>query len=707
MDPSSAVQPREQQTKKKKKYPEPTPELYRIIEKFRLSDKDMEQLYNRFLDIDEDKSGEIDIDEFAALFGRKRDMYVEGLFDLVLGLAEKYTEEWELQRQKEEHSKQALEEAKLRGGDTAPGRNPRGAKTGDSPGKSSQHRRQASMDHNNATTSMSIDSIITRKGATKKSALSFDDFVRTCMTYCMFEEAIIILFTFNLFDTDHSGTLTPDEMKHLVRIVHNLDASQQRSSYITNLSKQMMLTFDENGDGKLDFEEFKVLVRQNPRLLFPAFDLQTSMQKATMGVAWFKRWMQRRAQQRAKQAESARKQRELEVREAAKREAAEEKILAEAEQAYRESVGLSRMVGCCCCRYDALEVTAEAERMILEEERKEANIRKYGTPEPPPGTIEEAPIVSKVRLRKRNQRPSFRPGSRRVKTQEEKEREWERKRHKMKLETESAAGEDDEEGATIKAQSTGRARRRRRRQSSGGNVNKTNADGSYYDEFGFLVEAAESKDYEDPDKGPASLTSAQSRAISRVLGPKPDVTQGASRSAIRDYQRAQQALAAARKEREEKKRRKQADKDRKALLKLAARGPPSKVEADPMAATELGAASGMNSSPTDMRASFHRHATAPPLSPTEKQKQLAEADAHAAMIAKNKAQHSNALDAYHEQLKLAKALAKKSGRRVQSAPVARNPGRAMGSKKKSRTTLRERVCGLLLLSFLPGSICEI
>ena len=304
-----------------------------------------------------------------------------------------------------------------------------------------------------------------------------------------------------------------------------------------------------------------------------------------------------------------------------------------------------------------------------------------------------------------------------------------------------------QEGATIKAQSTGRARRRRRRQSSGGNVNKTNADGSYYDEFGFLVEAAESKDYEDPDKGPASLvsdrndsiqccssafpmrsslfcdsgyqctlnggrafltqTSAQSRAISRVLGPKPDVTQGASRSAIRDYQRAQQALAAARKEREEKKRRKQADKDRKALLKLAARGPPSKVEADPMAATELGAASGMNSSPTDMRASFHRHATAPPLSPTEKQKQLAEADAHAAMIAKNKAQHSNALDAYHEQLKLAKALAKKSGRRVQSAPVARNPGRAMGSKKKSRTTLRERVCGLLLLSFLPGSICEI
>lgn len=206
MEPSSPAQPAEQKKKpKKKKYPEPSPELHRIIQKFRLSDKDMEQLYNRFVDIDEDKSGEIDIDEFAALFGRKRDMYVEGLFDLVLGLAEKYTEEWELQRQKDDDDEQQAKEKKQQqqGGETTDGRKAKGAKAstgsgGASTGKStgSQHRRQASVDHNDAVTSMSIDSIVARKGATKKSALSFDDFVRTCMTYCMFEEVRAFFFFF-------------------------------------------------------------------------------------------------------------------------------------------------------------------------------------------------------------------------------------------------------------------------------------------------------------------------------------------------------------------------------------------------------------------------------------------------------------------------------------------------------------------------------
>jgi hypothetical protein len=62
--------------KKKKNYPVPTPEMQRLVDKFELSDRDMEQLYKRFTQLDTDQSGEIDIDEFAALFGRKRDMCV-------------------------------------------------------------------------------------------------------------------------------------------------------------------------------------------------------------------------------------------------------------------------------------------------------------------------------------------------------------------------------------------------------------------------------------------------------------------------------------------------------------------------------------------------------------------------------------------------------------------------------------------------------
>ena len=67
-------------------YPEPTAEVAALIQKFKLKHSDMAKLYRVFKEVDVDKSGEIDADEFAGLFGVKRDMYLEGLFDLVLGL---------------------------------------------------------------------------------------------------------------------------------------------------------------------------------------------------------------------------------------------------------------------------------------------------------------------------------------------------------------------------------------------------------------------------------------------------------------------------------------------------------------------------------------------------------------------------------------------------------------------------------------------
>jgi hypothetical protein len=48
----------------------------------------------------------------------------------------------------------------------------------------------------------------------------------------MFEEAIIALFTFNLFDSDHSGALTPDEMKHLVQVVHEVVEGQAKAECV-------------------------------------------------------------------------------------------------------------------------------------------------------------------------------------------------------------------------------------------------------------------------------------------------------------------------------------------------------------------------------------------------------------------------------------------------------------------------------------------
>ena len=79
----------------------------------------------------------------------------------------------------------------------------------------------------------------------------------------------------------------------------------------------MFLAFDENDDGKIQYEEYLKLVAENPRLLFPAFELQRLMQKRTMGEQWFKKWMELRAKERKRKERDEVKAREKATKEAA------------------------------------------------------------------------------------------------------------------------------------------------------------------------------------------------------------------------------------------------------------------------------------------------------------------------------------------------------------------------------------------------------
>jgi hypothetical protein len=45
--------------------------------------------------------------------------------------------------------------------------------------------------------------------------------------------------------------------------------------------------FDMNKDGKVDFNEFKELNRNFPQLLYPAFRIQISMMRYTLGQRWW------------------------------------------------------------------------------------------------------------------------------------------------------------------------------------------------------------------------------------------------------------------------------------------------------------------------------------------------------------------------------------------------------------------------------------
>ena len=50
---------------------------------------------------------------------------------------------------------------------------------------------------------------------------------------------------------------------------------------------------DEDGDGKINFKEFKKIHDAFPQLLYPAFRMQEAMMETSLGATW---WRNKRAQ---------------------------------------------------------------------------------------------------------------------------------------------------------------------------------------------------------------------------------------------------------------------------------------------------------------------------------------------------------------------------------------------------------------------------
>ncbi|TYZ68709.1 hypothetical protein PybrP1_011977 [[Pythium] brassicae (nom. inval.)] len=86
---------------------------------------------------------------------------------------------------------------------------------------------------------------------------------------------------FNVFDADRNGTIEGTELTHLLEILHE-------DGQPSNL-KQALQSFDFDGDGKIDFGEFRQLHALFPSLLYPAFRMQQNMRIHTMGDAWWRR----------------------------------------------------------------------------------------------------------------------------------------------------------------------------------------------------------------------------------------------------------------------------------------------------------------------------------------------------------------------------------------------------------------------------------
>ncbi len=113
--------------------------------------------------------------------------------------------------------------------------------------------------------------------------IEFEEYVCVMATYCMFTKDEIMTFCFECFDTDGSGAIDEKEFMALCKAINN-----SAPNFPKNFTKALE-EFDTNQDGMIDYQEFLEVERRFPIVMFPAFRLQDTMQRGSLGEkAWLK-----------------------------------------------------------------------------------------------------------------------------------------------------------------------------------------------------------------------------------------------------------------------------------------------------------------------------------------------------------------------------------------------------------------------------------
>jgi Ca2+-binding EF-hand superfamily protein len=110
-----------------------------------------------------------------------------------------------------------------------------------------------------------------------EESIEFDGFVRICTSWCLYSREDILKFCFDCFDADASGFIDETDFKTLTFAVNN-----GSPVFPGNFDAALQMV-DENGDGVIDFTEFKDLDKRFPLILFPIFRLQGKIQRITLG----------------------------------------------------------------------------------------------------------------------------------------------------------------------------------------------------------------------------------------------------------------------------------------------------------------------------------------------------------------------------------------------------------------------------------------
>ncbi|RLN98821.1 hypothetical protein BBJ28_00001423 [Nothophytophthora sp. Chile5] len=75
-----------------------------------------------------------------------------------------------------------------------------------------------------------------------------------------------VRFCFNIFDDDHNGFITEDELVNILRANHLATADEQ----VRKKAQTILRQADDDGDGRVSLDEFYAIARKFPNLLFPS-----------------------------------------------------------------------------------------------------------------------------------------------------------------------------------------------------------------------------------------------------------------------------------------------------------------------------------------------------------------------------------------------------------------------------------------------------
>lgn len=121
--------------------------------------------------------------------------------------------------------------------------------------------------------------------------IDFREFVLSLWNYCTLTKVTLDMFAFDIYDQDHSGELSPSEVKGMLKDIYGSQEAQ------TNFHAKNIL--NELGDMSrqgvvLDVDAFRKFVKTHHALLFPAFQMQLYLQKRVLGRRFWEQNADRR-----------------------------------------------------------------------------------------------------------------------------------------------------------------------------------------------------------------------------------------------------------------------------------------------------------------------------------------------------------------------------------------------------------------------------